>query len=140
MLFLEIFVNNSFIFFRFSAFTVLQTWFLSYGNQYSFQTKISLNFLVSFLLYVLVFVRCGVSILLCSSFQFECSCFSVFGVSIIVLGSYCFDSLFTFWCISNISRTEDQPFFIIVLTGSTSLWLVVRNLAHSSKILIIIFL
>ena len=45
-----------------------------------------------------------------------------------------------FWCISNnISSSVKQPFFIIVLTGSASLWLV-WNLAHSSKIIIIIII
>ena len=36
--------------------------------------------------------------------------------------------LFIFWCIFSISRSENQPFFIIVLTWSASLWLVVWKL------------
>ena len=61
-------------------------------------------------------------------------------VSMIVLGFCCLDSLFICWCISNISRSENQPFFMIVLTWSTSLWLVIWNLAHSSQISVILFL
>ena len=33
-------------------------------------------------------------------------------------------SSFIIWCISSISRSENQPFFVIVLTWSASLWLV----------------
>ena len=42
---------------------------------------------------------------------------------------YC--SLFIFWCISSISMSENQLFFIVVLTWSTNLLLVVWKLAHS---------
>ena len=47
-------------------------------------------------------------LLLSSSFQWECSCFAVFGASIIVLGYHCLDSLFVFWCIANISKSDNQ--------------------------------
>ena len=44
---------------------------------------------------------------------------------------------YVFLCIS---RSENHPFFIIVLTWSASLWLVVGKLAHSCQISIILFL
>ena len=43
--------------------------------------------------------------------------------------------LCVFWWISSISRSENQPFFIIVLT-----WLVVWKFAHSCQISVILFL
>ena len=48
--------------------------------------------------------------------------------------------LFVFWCISIISRSEKQPFCIIVLNWSSSLWLVAWKLKHSCQIFIILFL
>ena len=45
-----------------------------------------------------------------------------------------------FWCIIRITRSENQHFFITVLTWSASLWLVVWKLAHSCQISIILFL
>ena len=51
------------------------------------------------------------------SFWLDSSCLSILGVSDIVLLSC---SLFVFWCISIISRSENQPFFIIVLIWSVS--------------------
>ena len=56
------------------------------------------------------------------SFWLDYFCLLILGVFDIVLLSYL---LFIFWCISCISRSENQPFFIIVLTWSISLWLVV---------------
>ena len=68
-------------------------------------------------------------------FWLDCFCLLILGVSDIVLLSC---SLFIFWCISSISRSENKPFFIIVLTWSASLWLVWK-LAHSCLISIILF-
>ena len=47
---------------------------------------------------------------------------------------------FIFWCISIISRSYNQPVFIIVLTWSASLCLVVWKLESSCQIPIILFL
>ena len=44
------------------------------------------------------------------------------------------------WWISSISRSENQPFFVIVLTWSASLWFVALNLPNSVQISIILFL
>ena len=60
----------------------------------------------------------------CFNFQKLAICFGLFffvnilGVSDILLLSC---SLFVFWFISSISKSENQPFFIIVLTWSASL-------------------
>ena len=70
-------------------------------------------------------------------FLLACSCLSKPSVSDAVLVSC---SLFVFWSISNILRSENQPFFIIVLTWSASLWLVVWKLVHSCQISIILCL
>ena len=56
-----------------------------------------------------------------SSFLLGCFCLITLDVS----GTVLLSCLFVFCCISNISRSEKQPFFIIVLTWSASLWLVV---------------
>ena len=56
-----------------------------------------------------------------SSFLLGYFCLSTLDVSGVLLVS----CLFIFWCISSISRSENQPFFIIVLTWPASLWLVV---------------
>ena len=65
------------------------------------------------------------------SFRLDCSCLSILSVSDIVLLSC---SLFVFLYICNISRSENQLFFIIVL-----FWLVWK-LVHSCQTSIIIFL
>ena len=52
-----------------------------------------------------------------SSFPLDCLCLLIIGVSDIVLLSC---QLFILWCISNISKSENQPFFIVVLTSSSS--------------------
>ena len=65
------------------------------------------------------------------SFRLYCSCLSIIGASDIVLLSC---SLFVFKCISNISSSENQPFFIIVLTWSASLRLIVRKRVYSWQI------
>ena len=54
--------------------------------------------------------------------------------------SCCFDPLFIIWRISSILRSENQPFFIIVLIWSATLSLVVWNLLDSSQISSIVFL
>ena len=69
--------------------------------------------------------------------SFRLSCFSLLIPD--VSGAVLLSCSFIFWCISSISRSENQPFFIIVLTWSTSLWLVVWKLAHSYQISIILF-
>ena len=51
------------------------------------------------------------------SFRLDCFCLLILSVSDIVLLSC---SLSIFWCISSISTSENQPFFIIVLTWSAN--------------------
>ena len=64
-------------------------------------------------------------LLVCGSFRLDCFCFSIFDVSVIVLVSFWFDSRFVLWRISRVSRSENQPFFIIILTWSACLlWLI----------------
>ena len=77
---------------------------------------------------------------LCVSIRLECFCFSEFTISILVFGSCWHASLFICRSISDISSSEKQHFFIIVDTRSASLWLVVRNLVHSSQVSSIIFI
>ena len=52
---------------------------------------------------------------------------------------YSFVSVFFFW-ISGNSRSENQPFFVIVLTWSVNLWLVVWNVERSCQIYVTLFL
>ena len=140
MLFIEMCVNHSFIF-SVSALTVFQSWFLKDRNVVFFSDIIF--FIISTFIFFsscvsLYSVRLGCVafrlVLLCVSVRLDGYYFSVFSVWIIVLGSCWLDSQFICWCISNISRSINKPFFIIVLTWSASLWLVVLNLAHSSQI------
>ena len=56
----------------------------------------------------------------------------------LVLG-YSFVSVFFLWISSN-SKSENQPFFVIVLSWSANLWLVVWNIESSCQISIILFL
>ena len=103
MFFFEIYVNNSFIFFNFylDCFPV----FGFFSDIILF--KISIFISSSASVYCVLFEWVTFRLLfLCGSFRLECSCFSVFSVLIIVLGSCCLDSLFIFWCISNISWSE----------------------------------
>ena len=72
------------------------------------------------------------------SFRMGCFCLLIFAVPGNVLLLYCWS--FIFWCISIISKSENQPFFIIVLTWSACLWLVVWKLESSCQISIILFL
>ena len=144
MSFVEICVNNSFIF---SVFTLIlfQFWFYRDDNIVFFWDIIL--FIISTVIFhiVLVVVLWGLMcvifrlLLLCISVRLECSCFSVFSVPIFLLDSCWFNSLFICGYIYNISRSENQYFFIIVLTWSASLRLVGWNLAHSSQISIILF-
>ena len=71
------------------------------------------------------------------SFRLGCFCLLIVDMSGTVLLSC---SVFIFWCISSISRSKNQHFFIMVLTRSASLWLVVWKLAHSCRIIIIIII
>ena len=81
----------------------------------SFQTSFSLesphlHFLCLFFVWV-----CGVRVLYVS-ILLKCSCFSVFTVLIILFGSYYWHvSVFICWCIYNISGSENQPLFVIIL-------------------------
>ena len=79
-------------------------------------------------------------LLLYSSFRLQCSYFSVFWCVDYCIRVLLLDSQFTFWCISNISKPENQPFFFIILTWPATLWLVIWNLVYSFQIFIIIFL
>ena len=145
MLFVEISFNYSFIFSVF-AFTALQSLVLSDGNLVFFSDIILLNFSMffssSYVSACYVWFDCVVfrSFLLCDSFSLDCSCFSVFGMTFIVTWFCCCDSLFIFGVFLIFPRSENRPFFIIVLTCLANLWLVVWNLAHSSQISIILFL
>ena len=67
-------------------------------------------------------------LLRCASIRFERSCFSVFIVSVIILGSCWLDSFVICWCISDNLSSEIQSFIFIVLTWSANLWLVIFNL------------
>ena len=71
------------------------------------------------------------------SFRLGCFRFLILDVSDMVLLSC---SLFIFRCISSISSSEKQLFFIIILTWSANLWLVVWKLAYSCQISIILVL
>ena len=75
---------------------------------------------------------CCVSISITLRFNLE------YKSSILRFGSCWCVSLFICWCISNISRSEKQPTFIIILIRSASLWLAVLNQANSSHISTII--
>ena len=66
--------------------------------------------------------------------------FPVFSISVTVLGVCRCVCLYICWWISIISRSENQPFFVSVLTWSASLWFVVLNLLNSVQISIILFL
>ena len=114
--------------FSVSLLIVLHSMFLSDGKIVFYLLIILFRF-SKFIFYSSVSVCSvlfGVVVLLFSeigdSFWLDCSCLSVLGVSDIVILSC---SLFAFWCISSISRWENQPIFIIVRTWSASLWLVV---------------
>ena len=70
------------------------------------------------------------------SFWLGCFCLLIFDKSGTVLLP-CW--LFIFWCISSISSSENQLFFITILTWSASPWLVWK-LEYSCQISIILFL
>ena len=99
---------------------------------YLFLILFSLNFVSFPFVLVIVFVLDFLCvILLCcvvfplsevgGSYLFGCFCLLIVNVSGNVLSSC---SLFIFWytCISRTSKSENQPFFIIVLTWSASFW------------------
>ena len=146
MLFVEKCVNNSFIFFSFRR--VFQSYFfvcVCDGNVVFFLYTILFK-CFKFISYSYVSV-CSVwfggvvfrLLLVCGSFRLDCSCLSIFGMTVIVLMSCCLDWLFVFWRISSNSRSENQPFFIFVLTWSVSISLFVLNLEHSSQIRLVLF-
>ena len=89
-------------------------------------------------------VVCGFMVvwllLLCISIQFKFCCLSVFCVSIIYKSRvdmipYLFVGVYVIF-----QGKKKQSFLIISLIWSARFWLVVRNVAHPSKIAIIIFL
>ena len=135
ILFVDIYVNTWFILFV-SALTALHSMFLNDGK-------------VVFSLFIILFNFSRFNFCSCDSvcsglfgcvelpfskvggsFRLGCFCLLIFNVPGAVL-LLCW--LFIFWCISIISRSENQPFIIIVLTWSTSLWLLVWKLAHSCQ-------
>ena len=120
-----------------SILIVLHSMFLS-GGKVVFR-----SFIILFKFPKFIFCSCVCSVLLGwlfsevgGSFLLDCSCLSKSSVSYTVLVS----CSFFFWCISSISFSENQTFFLIVLTWSTSLWLVVWKFAHACQISIILFL
>ena len=141
----EICDNKPFIF-SVSTLTVFQSMFLSDGDVVFFSIIIFCNsskflsFFVCINYLSMLFGCVGVQLLLVfDSFRKDFSCLLIFGESVIALVS-CLYSLFVFWRIYSISRSENQPFFIIVLNWPSSLWLVLWNLAHLWQTSIILFL
>ena len=139
MLFVEICV------FSVSTMTVFQSWFLIDGNVVLFSDmilfKISTLLFSSCVSVTSIMFGCVVFwlLLLGISIWLAGSAFSVVSVSVTALVSSWHVCQFICWCISNISRSENQLFFIIVPTWSPSLW-VVLNQAYSSQISIVPFL
>ena len=119
--------------------TVFQSWFLRDGYMVFFSDMIRLmisTFICSSWVNVCVCVF-AVYQSLSFSVSLGVSCFPVSIVWIIVLGICWCICRYICWWIYSISRSENQPFFIIVLTWSASLWYVVLNLANSVQISII---
>ena len=141
MSFVGIFLNKSFTF-SVSDLTVLQSWFLWEGNVVFFWDMILL--MVS----TLVFFLLGQCLRLCVvvheslswSVCLGVSDFSVFIVSVTAVEVCWCVCGYICWWVSSISRLENQPFFVIVLTWSASLWLVALNLPNFVQIFIILFL
>ena len=71
------------------------------------------------------------------SFWMDCFCLLIFDAPANVV--FILSWSFIFSCISIISSSENQTFFIIVLTGSPSLWLEVWKFESSCQISIILF-
>ena len=141
MSFVGLFVNKSFTF-SVSDLTVFQFGFLREGNVVFFSGMINLMVSTFFFsswinFYVCVFL---VYRSLSCSVWLGVSGFPVFSVSVTVLGVCWCVWLCICWWISIISRSENQPFFVIVLTWSASLWFVALNLPNSVQISIILFL
>ena len=144
MLFVDIYVSTWFTLFV-SALTILHSMFLNYGK-----VVFSL-FKILFKLFRINFCSCVSSWLFCCV-VFGCVGFPFSEVGSFWMGYFClliFDVSgnafllswsFIFWCISIISSSENQPFFIIVLTSSACLWLVVWKIESSRHISIILFL
>ena len=143
MLFVGIYVSTWFTLFV-SALTILHSMFLNDGKVVFSLFKILFKiFKINFcscvsirLFYCVVFCWVGFPFSIVGSFWMGCFCL-IFGVSgNVFLHSWSF----IFWWISIISNSENQPFFIIVLTWSASLWLVVWKIESSCHIFIILFL
>ena len=91
----------------------------------------NLRFFFFFFLFAFLFSEVG------DSFRLGCFCLLILDLSDIALLSR---SLFVSWCVSSISRSENQSFFINFPTWSASLWLVIWKLTPSYQISIILFL
>ena len=128
--------------FSVSNLTVLQFRFLRKGNVVFFSDMILLMVSI-FIFFSWVSVCVCVFVVydsLSCSVWFGLSGFPVFRVSFTVLGvGWCVWLYICLW-ISSISRSENQIFFVIVLTWSASLWFVALNLPNSLQISIILFL
>ena len=144
MLSVGIFANNLFIF-SVSTLILFQPWFLRDVHVELFSVVIffiTTTFILSSCVNVLSVVFGYVVIrlqLFCIWIVLRSSCFSVFCFSPNVADTCWCVFLFICWYISSIWRSDNQPFFIIVLPWSASIWLVALNLAYSVQIFIIIF-
>ena len=110
------------LFIPFLPWLYFQSWFFSDGNLVLFSDIILLNFslfISSFCVNVCsVWFVCGVSIVISLRFIwvrvflfFRTWCVDYYIIIIIIIiMPCCLDSLFIFWCISNISKSENQPF------------------------------
>ena len=128
MSFVRIFVNKS-LTFSVSDLTVLQSWFLREGNVVFFSDMILL------MASTLVFPLGSVFAFLCSRCMSHCHV--VFGDGIKgLLMCLPIHLLVDF----QYFKVRKQPFFVIVLTWSTSLWFVALNLPNSVQFSIILFL
>ena len=135
MLFVDIYASSWFTLFV-SALTILHSMFLNDGKVVFSLFKILFNF------FRINFCSCVSSRLFCcvvfgwvgfpysevGSFWMGCFCLMIFDVwGNVFLLSWSF----IYWCISMISSSENQPLFIIVLTWSPSLWLIIWKLESS---------
>ena len=139
--FVGIFVSKSFAF-SVSEMTFLQSLFLIEGNVVFFSDMILLmisTLICSSWVNVFVCVLAMYRSLSCSVWLGVFG-FPVFSVSVTVLGVYWCVCQYIYWWISRISRPDNQPFFLIVLTWPASLRFVVLNLTNSVQISIILFL
>ena len=141
MSFVWIFVNKSFTFLVYGL-TFLQSWFLRESNVV-FLSDMIFSMICSFIFSSSVNVSASVFAMyrsLSFSFWFGLSDCPVFSASATVNGVCWCIWLYICWRISSISRSEDQQFFVIVLTWSASIRFVDLNLPNSVQISIILFL